>query len=78
MRDYYSELVTARGAIADLENRLEVATATIEFLRLQVDNMQRDLDDPPGYLQDRVIRKAGLGGMAEELQALRRQLNEVR
>jgi hypothetical protein len=38
---------------------------------------QRDMADPPAYLQDAVIKAAGLGAMAEQIAALKKQLADT-
>lgn len=68
------ELRIARGAIRELEQKVFSQEQAIAVLRASVARYQRDMEDPPAYLQDAVIRAAGLGAMAEEIAALKKKL----
>ena len=65
------ELRIARGAIRELEAKVFSQEQALAVLRASVDSYHRDMADPPGYLQDAVIRAAGLGAMAEQIAALK-------
>lgn len=73
VRDYYQELLTARGAVQELEQKVFSQEQAIAILRTCVASHQRDMADPPAYLQDAVIKAAGLGAMAEQIAELKRQ-----
>lgn len=66
------ELRIARGAIRELEAKVFSQEQALTVLRSSVDSYHRDMADPPGYLQDAVIRAAGLGAMAEQIAALKK------
>lgn len=68
------ELRIARGAIRELEQKIFSQEQALAVLRASVACYQRDIEDPPAYLKDAVIRAAGLGAMAEELAALKKAL----
>jgi uncharacterized coiled-coil protein SlyX len=75
-RDYYSELLIARAAIKELESKVFDQEQALAVLRASVASHQRDMADPPSYLQDAVIKAAGLGAMAEQVAALKKQLQQ--
>lgn len=67
----------ARRAIRELEDKLGRADATADALRLCVASMQRDMEAPPGYLQDAVIKAAGLGALHHERDAARAERDRL-
>lgn len=79
MRDALrAELDTARGAIRELEHKVFGQEQAIVVLQTSVQQHQRDIADPPGYLQDAVIRAAGLGVLHEQRDAAVRERDAMR
>ena len=71
------ELRIARAAIRELEAKVFSQEQALAVLRTSVDSYHRDMSNPPGYLQDVVIKAAGLGAMAEQIAALKATANRV-
>jgi hypothetical protein len=69
---------TARGAVRELEAKAFSQDQALGVLRACVDRHQRDAADPPGYLQDAVIRAAGLGALHTERDAAIKERDELR
>jgi len=67
--DYYPELLIARSAVQELEQKVFSLEQCKAILQASVASYQRDMLDPPAYLQDAVIKAAGLGAMAEQIAA---------
>lgn len=72
------DLRTARGAISELERKVFEQEQALVVLRACLHRHQRDADDPPGYLQDAVIRAAGLGALHEQRDAAVRERDALR
>lgn len=82
--DLEAERNTARGAVRELERQVFALQQQRDVLQTCLDRHQRDEADPPGYLQDAVIRAAGLGALhterdaaIKERDALRARLAEI-
>ena len=58
-----AERDTARGAVRELERQVFTLQQQRDVLQTCLDRHQRDEADPPGYLQDAVVRAAGLGAL---------------
>ncbi len=73
-----SERDTARGALRELERQVFALQQQRDVLQTCLDRHQRDAADPPGYLQDAVIRAAGLGALHEQRDAAIKERDELR
>jgi hypothetical protein len=69
---------TTRGAVRELEAKVFSQEQALNVLRGCVNRHQRDAADPPGYLQDAVIRAAGLGALHTERDAAIKERDELR
>lgn len=69
---------TARGAVRELERQVFALQQQRDVLQTCLDRHQRDEVDPPGYLQDAVIRAAGLGALHTERDAAIKERDELR
>lgn len=68
----------ARGTIRELEAKVFSQDQALAVLRASVASYQRDMADPPGYLQDAVIRAAGLGALHEQRDAAVKERDSLR
>lgn len=73
-----SERDTARGALRELERQVFALQQQRDVLQTCLGRHQRDAADPPGYLQDAVIRAAGLGALHEQRDAAIKERDELR
>lgn len=73
-----AERNTARGAVRELERQVFALQQQRDVLQTCLDRHQRDAGDPPGYLQDAVIRAAGLGALHEERDAAIKERDALR
>lgn len=71
-------LNTARGAVRELEQQVFALQQQRDVLQTCIDSHQRDIKDPPGYLQDAVIRAAGLGALHEQRDAAVKERDALR
>lgn len=69
---------TARGAVRELERQVFALQQQRDVLQTCLDRHQRDEADPPGYLQDAVIRAAGLGALHTERDAAIKERDQLR
>jgi hypothetical protein len=65
-------------AVQELEAKVFSQEQALEVLRTCVARHQRDEADPPGYLQDAVIKAAGLGALHMERDMYRRACGKLR
>lgn len=73
-----AERNTARGAVRELEQQVFTLQQQCNVLQTCIDSHQRDIKDPPGYLQDAVIRAAGLGALHEQRDAAVKERDALR
>jgi hypothetical protein len=78
IRHLRQERSTARGAVKELEAKVFSQEQALEVLRTCVARHQRDEADPPGYLQDAVIKAAGLGALHTERDMYRKACDKLR
>lgn len=69
---------TARGAVKELEAKVFSQGQALDVLRTCVARHQRDEANPPGYLQDAVIRAAGIGALHTERDMYRKACDKLR